>query len=204
MPTNMSNDNSRMAAHASDHKSEAGFTLIEMVIALLIMLIGLLALAAAIGFALAVSNKGRTVTNTKLLVVSILEQMETLRNTKQLTYGQISNAGQVDNTGATQNFSGFPNDFREISTNPGPDGIFGTTDDFVDAGPDATYGTNDDFVNTALARPGYTRQILITPLSDNLKKIQVTLQYPRQGGSGFDSIVAISYLNNDAHSNFLP
>lgn len=202
MPINMSNDNSSMASHASDH-SQAGFTLIEMVAAMLIMLIALLALAGSIAFALAVSNKGRSVTNTKLLVVSILEQMETLRNTKQLTYGQISNAGQVDDTGATENFAGFPNDFREISMNPGPDGIFGTTDDFVDAGPDATYGTNDDFVNPALARAGYTRQILITPLSDNLKKIQVTLKAPGQGGA-VDSIVGISYLNNDAHSNFLP
>jgi type II secretory pathway pseudopilin PulG len=197
----MSNDNPSMAP-ASGH-SQAGFTLIEMVVAMLVMMIGLLALAATIAFALSVSNKGRSVTNTKLLVVSILEQMETLRNTKQLTYGQISNVGQVDDTGATQSFAGFPNDFREVSINPGPDGIFGTTDDLVDAGPDGNYGTNDDFVNPSLARPGYMRQILITPLSDNLKKIQVTLQSPRQGG-GVDSMVGISYLNNDAHSNFLP
>ena len=198
----MSNDNSRMPSHASEH-SQAGFTLLEMVVAMLIMLISLLALAAAIAFALAVSNKGRTVTNTKLLVVSILEQMETLRNTKQLTYGQISNTGHVDNTGATTNFAGFPTDFIQISVNPGPDGIFGTTDDLVDAGPDAVYGTNDDYVNPSLARRNYTRQIIITPLSDNLKKIQVTLRYPRPDG-GFDSIEGISYLNNDAHSNFLP
>lgn len=203
----MSNDNSRIASHAAGHgkagHSQAGFTLIEMVVAMLIMLIGLLALAATIAFALSVSNKGRSVTNTKLLVVSILEQMETLRNTKQLTYGQISNAGHVDDTGATQSFAGFPNDFRDVSVNPGPDGIFGTSDDLVDAGPDATYGTNDDWVNPTLARAGYSRQILVTPLSDNLKKIQVTLQFPRPGG-GVDSMVGISYLNNDAHSNFLP
>lgn len=198
----MSNDNSRMPSHASEH-SQAGFTLLEMVVAMLIMLIALLALAATIAFALAVSNKGRTVTNTKLLVVSILEQMETLRNTKQLTYGQISNTGHVDNTGATDSFAGFPTDFIQISVNPGPDGIFGTTDDLVDAGPDAVYGTNDDYLNPSLARRNYTRQILITPLSDNLKKIQVTLRYPRPDG-GFDSIEGISYLNNDAHSNFLP
>lgn len=202
MSTNIPNNNSHRASHASDH-SQAGFTLLEMVAAMLIMLIALLALAASIAFALAVSNKGRNVTNTKLLVVSILEQMETLRNTKQLTYGQISNAGQVDNAGATDSFAGFPNDFREISVNPGPDGIFGTTDDFVDAGPDGAYGTNDDFVNPSLARPGYKRQILITPLSDNLKKIKVTLQYPGTNGA-VDSIEGISYLNNDAHSNFLP
>lgn len=198
----MSNDTSRIACPASGN-SQAGFTLIEMVVAMLIMMIGLLALAATISFALVVSNKGRSVTNTKLLVVSILEQMETLRNTKQLTYGQISNGGQVDDTGSTQSFAGFPTDFIEVSINPGPDGIFGTTDDLVDAGPDKTYGTADDFVNPSLARPGYTRQILITPLSDNLKKIQVTLRSPRPGG-GVDSMVGISYLNNDAHSNFLP
>jgi prepilin-type N-terminal cleavage/methylation domain-containing protein len=201
MQTNMSNDNPGMA-RASGH-SQAGFTLIEMVVAMLVMTIGLLAVAATIAFALSVSNKGRSVTNTKLLVVSILEQMETLRNTKQLTYGQISTAGQVDNVGATQSFAGFPDDFREVSINPGPDGIFGTTDDLLDAGPDQDYGTDDDFVNPSLARPGYTRQIVITALSPNLKKIQVTLKSPRQGG-GFDSMVGISYLNNDAHSNFLP
>lgn len=64
---------------------------------MLILTVGLLGLAASIGYAVTVSNKGRNLTNTKLLVVSLLEQMETLRNTEQLTFGQIANQGSVDN-----------------------------------------------------------------------------------------------------------
>lgn len=182
---------------------EAGFTLIEMVAAMTVTMIGLLSLAATIGFALNVSNRGRSVTNTKLLVVSVLEQMETLRNTKQLTFGQIRNVGDVDDRGATREFDGFPDDFRPVSVNPGPDGMHGTPDDLLDAGADGVYGTDDDFTDPGLARPGYTRQVLITALSENLSRIEVTLRYPN-GKGGFETMAGVSYLNNDAHSNFLP
>lgn len=184
-------------------KSELGFSLIEMVIAMLLMLVGLLALASVIGYAFMVSNKGRNITNSKLLVVSVLEQMETLRNTKQLTFGQISNTGAVNNTGSSQNFAGFPSTFQPVSSNPGPDGIFGTSDDMVDAGGDGTYGTSDDFTNKSLARPGFSRQILVTFLNPDLKRIQVTLRYPGNQGK-VNSEVGVSYLNNDVRSNFRP
>jgi prepilin-type N-terminal cleavage/methylation domain-containing protein len=180
------NNDPPVSASPPRKRSESGFTLLEMVVAMVVMLVGLLALAQTIGFALVVSNKGRNVTNTKLLVVSVLEQMETLRNTKQLTFGQIANTGVVDNSGAAQNFSGFPVEFRAVSVNPGVDGIFGTIDDPADLG-----------------HPGYTRQILITSLSANLKRIQVTLKSPGTNGQT-DTTVGVSYLNNDANSNFIP
>lgn len=163
----------------------------------------LLALASSIGYALMVSNSGRGVTNTKLLVVSVLEQMETLRNNGQLTFGQIANTGQVDNTGGT-NFVGFPGGFLPVSTNPGPDGIFGTSDDLIDAGVDQKYGTADDFTNNALSRPGFTREIVITSLGPQLKRVQVTLRYaPNGSGGGQKELVGVSYLNDNAHSNYL-
>lgn len=192
-----------MCAESAARRREAGFTLLEMSVALVVMLVGLMALSAAIGYALTVSNRGRNVTNTKLMVVSVLEQMETLRNTKQLTFGQISNAGQVDDTGAARPFSGFPTDYTAVSMNPGPDGIFGTNDDLTDAGADGVYGTPDDFTNRNLGRLGYSRKIVITPLSDNLKRIEVTLRYPGASGKA-ETMVGISYLNNDARSNFVP
>jgi prepilin-type N-terminal cleavage/methylation domain-containing protein len=199
----MSNNGSRSGARPASARSEAGFTMIEMVIAMMIMLIGLLGMAEAISYGLMVSNSGRNVTNTKLLVVSVLEQMETLRNTKELTFGQISNTGQVDDTGSTRAFAGFPTGFTSVSINPGPDGVFGTADDLIDAGPDQTYGTSDDFTNQALVRPGFQRQIRITSLSSDLKKIEVTLRYPGRGGQ-YQTMTAISYLNNDARNNYRP
>lgn len=197
----MLNSNSRRAALRKHVRSEAGVTILEMVVAMLILTVGLLGLAAAIGYAVTVSNKGRNLTNSKLLVVSLLEQMETLRNTKELTFGQIANQGSVDNTGATRSFVGFPTDFQPLSINPGPDGIFGTADDLINPGPDNVYGTVDDFTDATWAVAGYQRQITITNLNPNLKRIQVTLRYPDAGGQVRD-LVGVSYLNNDTRSNF--
>ncbi|MBC8032386.1 MAG: prepilin-type N-terminal cleavage/methylation domain-containing protein [Pyrinomonadaceae bacterium] len=190
MPTRM--PNSRRPK--TKGRSDAGFSLLEVVIAATILTIGLLAVASSIGYAMVAGNHGRAITNTKLLVVSVLEQMETLRNTGNLTFGQISNVGQVDNNGAGRNFVGFQTGFQQISTNPGPDGIFGTADDLIDAGPDGVFGNADDFVNPNLAVIGYTREIQITSLSPTLKKIQVTVSYPVNGA--MKQLVAIGYLTN--------
>jgi prepilin-type N-terminal cleavage/methylation domain-containing protein len=183
-------------------QDEQGFSLLEMVIAVSLLTTGLLAVASTIGYALLVSNSGRSITNTKLLIVSVLEQMETLRNTETLTFGQIANETEVDNTGSDWNFIGFPSGFMPVSTNPGPDGIFGTGDDLIDPGPDMSYGTNDDFSNATLARVGVTRQILITSLSPQLKRVQVTLRYSPKGGESRD-LVGVSYLNDDARSSYI-
>ena len=120
--------------------AESGVTILEMVVAMLILTVGLLGLAASIGYAVTVSNKGRNLTNTKLLVVSLLEQMETLRNTEQLTFGQIANQGQVDNSGAARTFIGFPTAFQPLSINPGPDGIFGLMTTWSARGPITSTG----------------------------------------------------------------
>ena len=179
-------NNSRRKEISRRRHSESGVTILEMVVSMLLLTVGLLGLAGAIGYAVTVSNKGRNITNSKLMVVSILEQVESLRNTSQLKYGQIANAGNVDNTNATRNFGGFPTTFVPVSINPGPDLI---------------YGTGDDFTNQALAVPGYTRQILITDLSSNLKRVQVTLQYPDVNGRN-QQLVGVSYLNNDDRTSF--
>lgn len=180
---------------------ESGITLFEIVVAMLVMTVGLLGLAASIGYAVTVSNRGRNLTNTKLLAVSLLEQMETLRNTEQLTFGQIANQGAVDNTGAAWNFAGFPTGFNAISINPGPDGIFGTGDDLINPGGDNTYGTGDDFNDPTWGVNGYSREIVISNLSTNLKKIKVTVRYP-DGGGQIRELVAVSFLNNDKRANF--
>ena len=179
----------------TNRSPESGFSLLEMVVAILIMTIGLLGVASAISYALMATNRGRGVTNAKMLVVSILEQMETLRDTRALTFDEISNT-HVPNS----RFTGFPyspTEFRPVSTVPGRDGVFGTEDDLW--GPS---GTTDD---PLLARPGVSRQILITPFPTNpfIKKIQVTLRYQAGGGKMTD-LVGVSYLNDDSHGTYIP
>jgi hypothetical protein len=173
-----------------------------MVVAATLLTIGLMAVASALGYAMIAGNHGRAITNTKLLAVSMLEQMETLRNSGQLTFGQIANAGQVVNTGATNSFLGFPPGPQQVSTEPGPDGIFGTADDLVDAGNDNQFGTVDDFTNPAFAVVGVTRQIQITSLSSTLKRVQVTINYPASGQ--MRQLVAVCYLNDNASPSFNP
>jgi prepilin-type N-terminal cleavage/methylation domain-containing protein len=167
------------------HQRAGGFSLLEMIVAMFILTIGLLGVASAIGYALMASNSGRGLTNAKLLVVSALEQMETLRDSGQLNFAEISNS-QV--SGST--FTGFPTTFLPVSTVPGPDFVYGTLDD-----PGRTDPTQ--------AVTGVTRQILITSLSPTLKRIQVTLRYAPNGGASRD-LVCASFLNDDSHGNYVP
>jgi type II secretory pathway pseudopilin PulG len=192
-----------MPASTSTKRARAdGFTLIEVVVAMAVLMIALLGLVATMAHGLSMSKRIRDMSESKLTITSMLEQMETLRNTRRLTFGQIANTGQVNNIGASQNFAGFPTGFRPVSTAPGQDGIFGTTDDLVTGpGPDGQYGTGDDVTNNGLALPQYEREIVISSLGTNLKKIQVTMRYPGSDGRQ-QSLVGISYLNNDANSNF--
>lgn len=206
MRVNTLNKWSRRDQSQRPRNSEAGVTILEMVVAMLLLTVGLLGVAASIGYAVTVSNKGRNLTNSKLLVVSVLEQMEKLRNTQsgeieELTFGQVANTGQVDNTGAPRSFAGFPTGFQPLSINPGPDGIFGTGDDLINPGADNVYGTSDDFTDATWAQAGYSREIKITTLNPNLKRIQVTLRYVDAGGQTRD-LLGVSYLNNDTRSNF--
>jgi prepilin-type N-terminal cleavage/methylation domain-containing protein len=181
-------------------QSQSGFSLLEMVVAMVIMTVGLLGVASAISYALMASNRGRGITNAKMLMVSILEQMETLRDTGQLHFNEISNSQVVGST-----FTGFPATFQPVSTKPGPDGVFGTADDLVSAGADGIYGNSDDFTDPTLARPGVQRQILISTLPDNdyLKKIQITLRYS-PGGGEVRELVCSGYLNDNEHGNYIP
>lgn len=173
--------------------SEQGFTLIEMLAAILILTIGLLGLMSAITYSLTMRNMSYKVTDAKLIITSTLEQTENLRNSKHLTFEQIGNEGQISNDGAPRVFNGFPAAFRTISTDPGVDGIYGTTDDPV-----------------ATLRPSYTRRIVITALpvganilTCNLKRVEVTVRFPGETGA-MQQLVGIGYINNDAHGVYIP
>lgn len=177
---------------------EAGFTLLEAVIAIFVLTIGLVGTAAAITYAMQYTAISQNVTKSKLLLMASVEQIESLRNDRRLEYKQIANIGAVNNADAVNSFGGFSQDFQSISETPGADGVFGTADDFVAPGADGTYGTSDDV--PALTMPQYTRRIVITELSGSIKKIQVFVRYPGMGGT-IGQVAGTSYLNDDARTN---
>jgi type II secretory pathway pseudopilin PulG len=193
----MWNDSSQKISNNNYVKKQDGFSLIEAVVAIFIMTVGLIGTAAALGYAIHYGTISRNVTGAKSIIVAQIEEIETLRNSRRLDFKQIANVGAVDNTDTPAVFNGFSTGFKELSLNPGPDGVTGTDDDLRDAGADGTYGTADDFDNPALVRSGYTRQITITNLSNSMKKIEITVRYFGSGGT-VGEIGGVCYLNDEA------
>jgi type II secretory pathway pseudopilin PulG len=193
----MSNNPKQKKTETSTRRDEKGFSLIEAVVAILIITIGLIGTAAAITYALEFSAISRNVSNAKLVIVSSIEEIESLRNTRRLDFKQIANVGAVDNNGAPNTFGGFSSGYKEVSLNPGPDGVNGTDDDLRSAGADGDYGTGDDFDDPTLVRSGYVRQITITNLNTTLKKVEIKVRYYGAGGK-IGEIRGVSYINDEA------
>ncbi|MBK8809371.1 MAG: hypothetical protein IPN69_01380 [Acidobacteria bacterium] len=176
-----------------------GFSMIEAIAAIFVMTIGLIGTAAALSYAVHYGSISRNVTTAKGMIVSTIEEIETLRNSRRLSFRQIANVGSVENAGSTATFGGFATGFQDISLDPGPDGVSGTTDDLTDAGPDGTFGTGDDYTNPALVRSGYRREIAITNLSASLKRIEITIRYFGSGGR-VGEINGVAYLNDETRT----
>lgn len=182
---------------------ESGFSLLEAVVAILILSIGLIATAAAMTYAIEIGSTTRNISNARAVIMSTIEEIESLRNSRRLDYAQIANVGSVDNSDSDRNFDGFSAGYKEISLQPGPDGINGTDDDLKDPGPDSTYGTPDDFNNVTFVRSGYVRNIRIAPLVTDpaIKKVEVTVRYYSVGGK-VGEISGVSYINDEARTTF--
>ena len=175
-------------------QQEAGFSLLEMVIAMSLMSVGLLAVAAAISFALASSTTSRNVSESKQIITQTMEQIESLRNTRQLRFEQIANTGSVDNSNSETNFAGFSTGFVAVASNPGSDGVYGTPDD-----PAETQTTNSNSRdNPNRRRDSFKRRITISSINPLLKKIEVTTRYNMMNGKTIE-LTGVSYLNDDSH-----
>jgi Tfp pilus assembly protein PilV len=188
--------NKKLKKEIDSPKNEEGFTLIEAIIAIFVLTIGLIGTAAAITYALEFGSISRNVSSAKSLVVASIEEIETLRNARRLDFKQIANVGSVNNTDSKNQFNGFSTGFKEVSTQPGADGVNGTNDDLISAGPDKKFGTADDFNDPTFVRSGYQRQITITNLSDSIKKIEVRVRYLGRAGK-MGEIRGVSYLNDE-------
>jgi type II secretory pathway pseudopilin PulG len=193
----MSNKKNYKAKGKTLPKSDAGFTLIESVIAIFVMTIALIGTAAAITYALEFGAISRNVTSAKSVIVATIEEVETLRNTRRLNFRQVANVGAVNNINSPNLFNGFSTGFKPVSLEPGKDGVNGTDDDLIDKGTDGIFGTPDDFENAALVRSGYQREITIRNLSETLKEIEIKVQYTGRAGK-VGEITGVCYLNDEA------
>jgi Tfp pilus assembly protein PilV len=157
---------------------QQGFALLETLIAIVVLMIGLLAVLAT--FALAVGNTTSMQNDAiaRQKVAEAVESIYTARQTSQLTFDQIQNVG---------NGGGIFTPGFTAMTDPGPDGLDGTGDD-VTAVPIRLPGASGTILNTSedvLVNLGqFTRQIQITNVANNpnVRQITVTVRYPTPQG----------------------
>jgi Tfp pilus assembly protein PilV len=161
------------------NRLEAGFTLVETVVALGILAVGILAMAAMLGTCVSLMSAARYDYIAQQKALEAVESIYTARDLQQTSWASIANvsAGGIFVDGPVSLCA------------PGPDGIVGTIDDdctnpdyiafpnaagFIDTTP--TISANGD-VKAVLGT--FKRQIIITPVAGRpgLNSITVTITY---------------------------
>lgn len=161
--------------------TQRGFTLIECMISMVILVIGLLSLLGVFGIAMASTQTSQLNGTAKLLADEAMEGILTARETANISWAQINNTG----SGGI-----FLPGFLPIDC-AGVDGIIGTADDAAcgpqileQPGPTGIYvGTCPPDVCNTLTN--FTRNILISPVippgggpaSTTLRQVTITVQY---------------------------
>lgn len=174
-------------------KRRGGFTLIEAMIAMVILAFGILSLSAVFTSGVQTSYNAQIEFIAQQKAQEAMESIFTARDTQTLSFSQIAN---VSNGGV------FLNGPQPLC-NSGPDGIFGTADDVVSEpdtiviapGPDGIFGTADDI--TINLNPWMTRTIAITQNvnnTPNLNQIVVTITYTYGGRTS--TFVLTGYISN--------
>lgn len=181
------------------NRRQSGFTLIEAIIAILIVSIGILALIAAYtqGFIFATASQYDYIAEKK--AQEAIETLFTARDTKLINWQAICNVGGNCGGGGGGVFLAGPRRLLD----PGPDGLVGTADDdpnkpdkvVVGPGPDGILGTADDDV-IILGMMTRTIAIADIPGNPNLRQITVTINY--RVGQFNRQFILVSYISSFA------
>jgi type II secretory pathway pseudopilin PulG len=160
---------------APGKRGQAGITLLETLIAIVVLMFGLLAVLAT--FALAIGNTQTVQLDSiaRQKAAQAMESIFTARQTSQVTFDKIQNVGNGNGI--------FTAGFTPM-TDPGPDGLDGTGDD-VPAAPITLPGpsgvlTGNSPPDVIVDLGNFTRQIQINDVANNptLRQITVTVRYP--------------------------
>lgn len=135
--------------------SSAGFSYIDVMIAIVIMMVGILALVSAIAGSMLISRGQEQQLSAKQYAVSTMESIMSAKETASdsgdptpLGWNAIGNVGSNIDPATGLPRGVFVNGVQEVRQNAGPDEIIGTADD---NGPSVI---------------GLTREIVITDLCD--------------------------------------
>lgn len=174
--------------NAQHHRND-GFTLIEVSIAMMLTLIGVLALAGIIsaGAHQLTGSQDQLIAGQR--AAEAAESVFKARDTRVLTWAQIRNVNGVAADGGV-----FLDGARDVR-DPGPDGLCNTADDgalvtVLTPGVDGLLGTPDD-----VTRPlwGFRREIEIRNINANLRQLRVIVTYNTSRGP--TQFVLTTYLS---------
>jgi type II secretory pathway pseudopilin PulG len=164
-------------------RSDAGFSLVETLVSMLVLTVGVLGLTQAFvsGVQKSTSSPYEVLATQK--AAEAIESVFAARDSHTITWLQMKNVAQ----GGV-----FVGAATPMKTS-GNDGILNTVDDgsvesFLFPGPDGMVGTGDD---KTLVLNDFTRQIAIVELNPYLREITVTITYPANGQTKTYSVTAL-------------
>ncbi len=174
-------------------KSDEGFTLIEVMIAIVVMTVGLLAVVASFATAIAATKSAQEDLIARQKVLDAMESIYTARNAQQIPFSSVANVSS----------GGIFLDGPQPLKCAGPDGLVGTADDvncttqagancpdngaecMVLPGPDGILGTPDD---VTMSLGNFTRTITVNPVlftngtvNSNMMAVSITVAYTKAG-----------------------
>ena len=172
---------------------DRGFSLLEVMIAIVVMSIGLMAVIASLVTAMAATQSGQLDLIARQKALEALESIYTARNSQQIPFAEVANQA---------NGGIFVGTAMQLLC-PGADGLEGTSDDvpctdqngnvcpdggaqcMVLPGKDGILGTIDD---VTMSLGNFSRTITITPVllpsgavNQNMMAITVSVSYTKAG-----------------------
>jgi type IV pilus modification protein PilV len=196
------------------HRAQRGFSLLEVMIAMVVLTVGLLAVILAFGTAISATEWAQEDLIARHKALDAMESIYTARNSQQLPFAAIQN---IANGGIF--LSGAQNLLCA-----GADGIVGTADDvactapdtgaacpggiecLVLPGPDGVLGTIDD---ETVSLTNFTRTISFNTIflppaqgggvNTNLIGITITITYSKPGRWGYNRSYTVNGLVSSYH-----
>ena len=187
-------------------QAERGFSLLEVVISMAVLTVGMVSLLGVFGLAMASTQTSQESMIAKQLANESYESLLTARNTSQMTWDDIQNAGSTNCPVTGDATCGiFLNGVQPIY-NAGADGIYGTADDAAsgeqtlqDPGTDGIYQTADDIMIPLI---GYQRTIAFGTVYDaagnavpSVRAVTITVQYSTSQTSQQKTYILNSYIS---------
>jgi prepilin-type N-terminal cleavage/methylation domain-containing protein len=172
-----------MDSTASTQSDERGFTLLEVLIAMAVLVAGLMSMAYGIGLGLAVVQMSTMDTIAREKAREAMEDVFTARDTSTIAFTQICN---IPTSGSNPSNCLFVNGLTPMYTtdssglvNTQASVSQGTLETYVTPGPDGVMGTADDITYNLT---GFQRSIQVTSLSSSdgyqqLAQVTITIQY---------------------------